>query len=38
MIEKIKSNFYANTEKINKLNFKPKSNLLNNLKYLARIK
>ena len=36
--KKIKSNFYANTEKINKLNFKPKSNLLNNLKYLARIK
>lgn len=33
--KKIKNNFYASTLKINKLNLKPKSNFLNNLKYLA---
>ena len=38
MIEKKLKVIFMLILKINKLNFKPKSNLLNNLKYLARIK
>lgn len=32
--KKLKNNFYANTEKIKNLNFKPKSDFINSLKYL----